>query len=95
MTRLTEMFRLREETAASAREKDAEIERLLAAQEAAERTIRAWHKAARKMCDLAISGDCDAIQDFYFDTAMSLPFYGADPDPLPCKISHQQLGEKT
>ena len=51
--------------------------------ENAERTVRAWHKAARAMCDLAIKGDCDGIERLYFDTAMSLPFYGAYPDPLP------------
>jgi hypothetical protein len=49
----------------------------------AERTVRAWHKAAREMCDVAIGGDCKAVEKRYFHAAMTLPFYGADPDPLP------------
>src|SRR3990167_1148525 len=64
---------------------EAEIERRRAEQENAERTIRSWHKAALAMCDFAIGGDCKGVEDLYFDTAMSLPYYGADPDPLPCQ----------
>lgn len=54
-----------------------------AALQNAERTIRAWHKVARQMCDLAIGGDCKGIERVYFDAALSLPFYGVDPDSLP------------
>lgn len=53
--------------------------------EKAQRTVRDWHKAALAMRDLAIRGDCKGVENLYFDTAMSLPFYGADPDPLPCR----------
>jgi hypothetical protein len=46
-------------------------------------TIRDWHTAALAMRDMAIDGKCDRIDDFYFNTAMKLPFYGAQGKPLP------------
>ena len=49
----------------------------------AERTVRMWHKTALQMRDLAIDGKCAEIERVYFDAAMSFPFYGVDPDPLP------------
>ncbi len=51
--------------------------------EQAERTVRAWHQVALQMRDLAIGRDHEAIERIYFYAAMSLPFYGVDPDPLP------------
>lgn len=65
----------------------AEIARLRDALTNAEKTVRRWHREARAMCDAAINGDCKAVEKIYFDAALGIPFYGADPDPLPSEIA--------
>lgn len=52
--------------------------------------IQEWHKAALGMRDLAIKGDCKGIEDLYFNTAMSLPFYGANSVGVNQQITPEQ-----
>ena len=58
----------------------------------AELTVRAWHKTARTRCDLAIEGNFKEVERVYLEAAMSLPFYGADPDPLPSEYKLKVVG---
>lgn len=72
-----------------------EIERLWTELDGAVSAVRRWHRAALTMRDMSITGD-GSIQDYYFDAAMSIPFYGALEDPLPSgNDAYQQKGSKT
>lgn len=63
--------------------RDGVIEKLRADLLAAEKTVRAWHRTALAMRDMSITWRSTEIDDFYIRAAMSLPVYGADPDPTP------------
>jgi len=60
-----------------------EIERLREDLDEAVKTVRRWHRAALTMRDMSITGKVTEIELYYFNMAMSLPFFGADSEPLP------------